>query len=89
MAHQVEHTHLSRTEPAEDSTGNLYGPSLDPANAAVTGGWSGRRRTAQRLVLGTVLAGAGAVVFADTLKSAAPAVTGAIAAAGRAVARPS
>lgn len=89
MAHQVERSHLSRTEPAEDSTGNLYGPSQDPADAAVTGGWSGRRRTAQRVVLGSVLAGAGAVVFADKLTSAAPAVTGAIGAAVRAVARPS
>ncbi|MDQ0734446.1 SDR family oxidoreductase [Arthrobacter agilis] len=85
MAHQVEHGQLSRTEPAEDSTGNLYGPSLDPANAAVTGGWSGRRRTAQRVVLGTALVGVGAVVFGDKLKAAAPAVVAAAASAGRAI----
>jgi hypothetical protein len=91
MAHQVEHTHLSKKEAAEDSSGNLYGPSLDPANAGVTGGWSGRRRTAQRIVLTTALAGAGAVVFTDQLKAAAPVLAGAAKGAastvGRAVAR--
>ncbi|WP_104117406.1 SDR family oxidoreductase [Arthrobacter sp. B1805] len=87
MAHQVEHTHLSKKEPAEDSTGNLYGPSLDPANAAVPGGWSGRRRTAQRTILGTALVGVGAVVFTDKLKAAVPAVAGTAASLGRAAAR--
>jgi short-subunit dehydrogenase len=91
MAHQVEHTHLSKKEAAEDSSGNLYGPSLDPANAGVTGGWSGRRRTVQRIVLTTALAGAGAVVFTDQLKAAAPVLAGAAKGAastvGRAVAR--
>ncbi|MEG9247837.1 SDR family oxidoreductase [Arthrobacter sp. Soc17.1.1.1] len=82
MAVQAELSQLSKKESAEDSTGNLYGPSLDPANAAVAGGWSGRRRTAQRMVLGTALVGVGAVVFSDKLKAAAPAVT---AAARRAV----
>ncbi len=85
MAVQAELGQLSRKEPAEDSTGNLYGPSLDPANAAVAGGWSGRRRTAQRLVLGTALVGAGAVVFGDKLKAAAPAVAAAAAAARRTI----
>lgn len=87
MAHQVEHTHLSKKESAEDSTGNLYGPSLDPANASVTGGWGGRRRTAQRAILGAAVVGGGAVVFADKLKVVAPAVAGATAAVGRAVAK--
>jgi short-subunit dehydrogenase len=85
MAVQVENSHLSKKEPAEDSTGNLYGPSLDPANAAVTGGWSGKRRTAQRMVLGTALVGAGAVVFGDKLKGALPVVAGAAGTVGQAV----
>jgi short-subunit dehydrogenase len=77
MAVQAELSQLSKKESAEDSTGNLYGPSLDPANAAVAGGWSGRRRTTQRMVLGTALVGVGAVVFSDKLKAAVPVVTAA------------
>jgi short-subunit dehydrogenase len=62
MAHQVERTHLSRKEPAEHSSGNLYGPSPDRRNAAVTGGWSGRRRTLQRSLAGTAALAAGGVL---------------------------
>ncbi|MHA7208182.1 SDR family oxidoreductase [Arthrobacter sp. MDT1-65] len=87
MAVQVQHGHLSK-EPAQDSTGNLYGPSLDPSDAAVTGGWSGRRRTAQRMVLGTALAGAGAVVFGGRLRAAGPAVVAAASAAARSLRSP-
>lgn len=75
MAHQVEHTHLSKEEPAEDSSGNLYGPSLDPDNARTTGGWGGTRRTVQRTMLTGAFLGAGvrAVVVAGPLRRAAPA----------------
>ncbi|MHA7264345.1 SDR family oxidoreductase [Arthrobacter sp. TMN-37] len=63
MAHQVERTHLSRKQQAEPTSGNLYEPSQDRRNAAVTGGWSGRRRSVQRTLLGTAaLATAGTVV---------------------------
>ena len=85
MAVQAKHGQLSTEEPAQDSTGNLYGPSLDPTDAAVSGGWSGKRRTAQRVVIGSVLAGVGAVVFKDKLVAATPTAVTAIAAAGRAV----
>lgn len=63
MAVQVENTHLSRKEAAVDSSGNLYAPSPDPDNAAVTGGWSGKRRTAQRAFAGAALLGAGGVAL--------------------------
>jgi short-subunit dehydrogenase len=85
MAHQVENTHLSKKESAEDSTGNLYGPSLDPVNARVSGGWGGRRRTVQRTVVGSALLGAalGALVFAEPLKTGVPVLAGRAANLGR------
>ncbi len=67
MAYQVEKTHLSRKKPAEDTTGNLYGPSLDRRNAAVTGGWSGKRRTVQRSLAGTAALAVGGVLAARRL----------------------
>lgn len=87
MAVQVEHIHLSKKEPAEHSTGNLFGPSLGPHDATVTGGWSGRRRTAQHTILGTALVGVGTIVLADKLKVGAPVLTGAATGLGRTVTR--
>jgi hypothetical protein len=49
MALQTDTLHLSRTEDAPASTGNLYEPS-DPADAAVTGGWHGEERSRTRVV---------------------------------------
>jgi short-subunit dehydrogenase len=85
MAVQVEHTHLSKKEAAPRSTGNLYDPSPDPDNATVTGGWSGRRRTIQRTLVGTALLGGGALVFGEKIKAAIPAVTGAAVELGHAL----
>ena len=63
MAVQVETTHLSRHRKAPDSTGNLYEPSNQGRTASVTGGWHGRRRTAQRrAVTAFMLAGVVALV---------------------------
>ncbi|RJT96902.1 SDR family NAD(P)-dependent oxidoreductase [Arthrobacter frigidicola] len=63
MAHQVDKTHLSKKQSAEATSGNLYEPSQDRRDTAVTGGWSGRRRSVQRSVLGTAaLATAGGVL---------------------------
>jgi hypothetical protein len=50
MALQVDALHLSRTDDAEPTTGNLYEPS-DVADAAVTGGWHGAGRTRGRVLL--------------------------------------
>jgi short-subunit dehydrogenase len=62
MAYQVDRTHLSRRQRAEATSGNLYEPSLDHRDAAVTGGWSGRRRTLQRSLAGTAALAAGGVL---------------------------
>jgi short-subunit dehydrogenase len=60
LALHVDKTHLSRERPAAAAPGNLYEPSPADRDAAVDGGWGGRRRTAQRrLVAATLLVGAG------------------------------
>ncbi|WP_312856837.1 SDR family oxidoreductase [Arthrobacter mobilis] len=65
MAVQVDKTHLSRTEPATASAGNLHRPSADGRNAAADGGWHGKSRTARRRALaGLVLLGAAKAVMA-------------------------
>ncbi|WP_046469690.1 SDR family oxidoreductase [Allosalinactinospora lopnorensis] len=48
MARQVERSHLSRTEPAPITSGNLYQPA--PGSGAVHGQWHGRRQTALRRI---------------------------------------
>lgn len=59
MARQVDRTHLSRTETAPATHGNLHVPT--PGTGAAHGGWGGRRRTAvRRLGTAAVLAGAAA-----------------------------
>lgn len=63
MARQVDASHLSSTRPAAGSAGNLYEASPDPGTAAVSGGWSGRRRTVQRRIAAAGLAGAGALAL--------------------------
>ncbi|MDD9207523.1 SDR family oxidoreductase [Georgenia sp. 10Sc9-8] len=60
MAVQVDKTQLSRHQEAPPTDGNLHRPG---GEATATGGWHGRRRTAQRAVVGMALlvaAGAGA-----------------------------
>jgi short-subunit dehydrogenase len=61
MAMQVEKTHLSRKEPAENTEGNLYSP--EPASdATATGGWHGKAHTSKRWLVATVVLGTGALV---------------------------
>lgn len=62
LARQVDKLHLSRTEPAAATNGNLFEPA--PAPGSVDGGWHGRRRTAIRRAAcaGVVAAGAAAAV---------------------------
>jgi NAD(P)-dependent dehydrogenase (short-subunit alcohol dehydrogenase family) len=56
MAVQVDKTHLSRTEPAPATDGNLHRPASGAGS--VHGGWNGTRRTAIRRALsGAALAG--------------------------------
>lgn len=69
MAVQVENTHLSKKEAAADSSGNLYTPSPDPDNATVTGGWGGKRRTAQRGLAGVALLGVGGAALSPKVRS--------------------
>ncbi|GAA4265315.1 SDR family NAD(P)-dependent oxidoreductase [Frondihabitans peucedani] len=64
MALQTEKTHLSRKESAPDTSGALFEPSADPADATTTGGWKGRRRTISRNLLLVGALAAGAVVVA-------------------------
>ncbi|PJJ72909.1 short-subunit dehydrogenase [Diaminobutyricimonas aerilata] len=61
LSAQVDRTHLSTTEPAPPTSGNLYRPSGEVAGHGTDGGWGGRRRTAVRRVLGVgLLVGGGA-----------------------------
>jgi short-subunit dehydrogenase len=71
MVAMVETTHLSLTESADDTSGTLFTPSSDPADARATGGWAGRTRTTGRVVLGSVLAVAGAGLLLRRLGAAA------------------
>ncbi len=70
MAVQVDKTHLSRTEPAADSTGTLYQPSTDPSDPEVGGGWNGKRRTARRRALTWAGLTAGGILASRLLKKA-------------------
>jgi hypothetical protein len=71
MAAMVQTTHLSLTDPAEDTSGTLFEPAADPGDPTTTGGWAGRSRTAGRLLLAGVLATAGGVVIARRLGATA------------------
>lgn len=62
MAVQVEKTHLSLTQHVENSTGTIYEPSSDPADATVSGDWHGRSRTTGRVILGPLLLAGGGVL---------------------------
>ncbi len=55
MALQVDSTHLSRKESAQDTSGNLYESQTDD-EYTVSGGWNGRRRTKRRKLIGVGLA---------------------------------
>jgi short-subunit dehydrogenase len=69
LAAQVQTTHLSLTQSAPDTTGNLFAPSDDPDGASATGGWAGRTRTAGRLVIGLGVASLGAFVVAQRMEA--------------------
>lgn len=59
LASQTDRGQLSRTEPQQDTQGNLYAPP--PGPGSVTGGWNGRRKTAvRRAATAAALAGAAA-----------------------------
>ncbi|WP_163164740.1 SDR family oxidoreductase [Arthrobacter sp. Alg241-R88] len=60
-ARQVDHRQLSRWRSTSVTPGNLHQASQSIGKAATTGGWHGRRRTAQRMVAGAA-ALTGAVV---------------------------
>src|SRR5690625_7220024 len=74
MALQVDSTHLSRKESAQDTSGNLYESQTDD-EYTVSGGWNGRRRTKRRKLIGVGLA-----VGAVGLGAAAQRVAGTMAA---------
>lgn len=59
FAMQVDRTHLSRERPLAATNGNLFESATDSRDAAISGGWGGRRRTVQRAVAmaGAILAG--------------------------------
>lgn len=63
MALQTNKTHLSQSKPARATTGTLYSPG-SAADAAVTGGWNGRRKEDQRRIVGTALAAVLGVLLA-------------------------
>jgi short-subunit dehydrogenase len=59
----VDRRHLSRVRPVPDSEGNLHEPMPGEELTDVSGGWGGRRRTAQRMVaVGAAGVAAGLVV---------------------------
>lgn len=60
MRDQVERSHLSHTESAEHSSGNLYRPE----GGSVHGGWHGGRRTAVRRLVTAGMLGGAAVALA-------------------------
>jgi short-subunit dehydrogenase len=62
-ARQVDKRQLSRRQSAPVTPGNLHQASQSIRKTSVTGGWHGRRRTAQRVLMGSAaLAGAAAVL---------------------------
>jgi short-subunit dehydrogenase len=62
-ARQVDRRQLSRGRTAPETPGNLHQESQSIGRASTTGGWHGRRRTAQRTVAGAAaLAGAAVAV---------------------------
>lgn len=60
MARQVDRSHLSRTEPAPATHGNLFDPA--PGSGSVSGGWHGRRQTAVRRAAAVALLAGGVAV---------------------------
>lgn len=62
-ARQVDRRQLSRRQSAPATSGNLHQASQSIRKASVGGGWHGRRRTAQRTLMGAAaLAGAAAAL---------------------------
>ncbi|NEE02375.1 SDR family oxidoreductase [Phytoactinopolyspora halotolerans] len=66
MGVMVDRAHLSRENPAGETSGNLY--DAEPGDGHAEGGWHGRRRTAVRR-LATAAAAGGAVVAVRQLAS--------------------
>jgi short-subunit dehydrogenase len=67
MARQVDRGHLSRTESAAVTAGNLYTPM--PGSGSAHGGWHGKRSTAlRRLAVAGVAAGAATVLVRRRLR---------------------
>ena len=64
MAVMVENTHLSKTEPAARTSGNLFAPSSAPTSGAVHGGWNGGRKTAVRIGVGSLALALGGIALA-------------------------
>lgn len=63
VARQVDKTQLPRRKPTPITAGNLHRPSETIRKGSVTGGWHGRRRTAQRRIMGAAaLAGTAAAL---------------------------
>ena len=60
MALQVDSRHLSRSEPAPVSAGNIYEPLTNGPAPTAEGGWHGRRKTALRKTTAVLLIVAGA-----------------------------
>jgi short-subunit dehydrogenase len=71
FARQVDKTHLSRERPVRATSGNLYQPATSPRDAAVSGGWGGRRRTAQRTIAAGAVGVAGGLVAHRLLRRGA------------------
>ena len=66
-ARQVDRRQLSRRRSATVTTGNLHQASQSIGKASTTGGWHGRRRTAQRMVAGAAALTGAAVALRKRL----------------------
>jgi short-subunit dehydrogenase len=71
FAKRVDKAHLSRERPVRATSGNLYQPAADPRDTAVSGGWGGRRRTAQRAIAAGAVGVAGGLVAHRLLRRGA------------------
>jgi short-subunit dehydrogenase len=68
FARQVDRMHLSRERPVPATNGNLYTSAEDARDAAISGGWGGRRRTAQRMVAMAAIGLAGGLAVRRRLR---------------------
>lgn len=63
MAVQVDKSHLGDAGTAEDTSGTLYSPDQNPADAEITGGWHGKQRLGRRRILGGAALAASAIAL--------------------------